>query len=696
MRIDGMLAEAVYSAVEPASDFIQMEPRGGDTATERTEVWITYDDENVYVSFRVWESQPDRMIVNEMRRDSANIRQGDAVGFALDTFRDRRNALQFEANALGARTDGQSTNERQYSADWNPVWDVAAGRFSAGWTVEAAIPFKSIRYAPGVAQDWGFQARRVSKWKNEISFLTQVPPAFGMGRGDFSASLYANVVGLEAPPPSRTLDLKPFAIADVTTDFIGAERRSNEPGADVGGDAKYALAPNITADLTVNTDFAQVEADEQQINLTRFSLFFPEKRDFFLENQGLFTFGTTTSTAMQPTSDVPILFYSRRIGLAGNQEVPILAGGRVTGRVGAYQIGALNMQTRRDEDANTPATNFTTLRLKRDVFSRSSIGAVFTSRSDRQIGPGSNQAYGVDGIFSLSTNLTVTSYWAKTDSEGLDGDDTSYRGQLEYLGDRYGLTLERLAVDTNFDPEMGFVRRPDMRKSYALGRFSPRPASLPAVRKFVWTGQLTYIENNEGWLSTRLADGEFAIEFQNSDRFSLGIVNDYERVERPFLISDAVIPVGEYDFTSGRIGYTLGQQHRLSGNILYEQGSFYDGTRTGITLSRSRLNVSPQLSLEPNVTLNWIDLPAGDSFITKLLGSRITYTMTPHLFVSALVQYNSTTASISTNARLRWEYGPGSELFIVYNEEQVTRDAVAHGGLLNRSIVIKVNRLFRF
>jgi len=219
MRTDGRLDEAIYQDVHPASGFIQMEPDGGQPATERTEVWVFYDDENVYVSFRAWESQPDRMITNEMRRDSGNIRQGDSVEFAFDTFRDRRNAILFEANALGARTDIQSTNERQMNVDWNPVWTLSAGRFEGGWTIEAALPFKSIRYGPGSTQDWGFQARRSNKWKNEISYLTKLPPALGLGRADFSASLYANLVGLEAPPLSRNLEIKPYERLRYTDKF---------------------------------------------------------------------------------------------------------------------------------------------------------------------------------------------------------------------------------------------------------------------------------------------------------------------------------------------------------------------------------------------------------------------------------------------------------------------------------------------
>jgi hypothetical protein len=697
MHIDGRLDEAIYQTVRPASDFIQMEPSGGQVASEKTEVWVAFDRDNLYVSFRAWESQPDRMIANEMRRDSNNIRQGDSVGFSLDTFRDRRNALQFEANALGAKTDGQSTNERQYNADWNPVWALAASRFEGGWAVEAAIPFKSIRHAPGTVQDWGFQARRTNKWKNEIAYLTKIPPAFGMGRADFSASLYANLVGIEAPPASRTIELKPYAIADLTTDNVSATKRAHDPGGDIGVDAKYSVTPNLTADLTYNTDFAQVEADEQQVNLTRFSLFFPEKRDFFLENQGLFTFGNNSSgMANNANSDVPLLFYSRRIGLTNNREIPIWGGGRMTGRVGRYQLGIIDMQTKKEETAAVSSTNFSVVRVKRDILRRSSVGVLATSRSEAQGRPGSNQAYGVDGTFAFFSNLTFATYFAKTRSEGLSSQTSSYRAQMEYAGDRYGLQLERLTVDPNFNPDVGFLRRADMRKNYVQARFSPRPGNSTSIRKYYWIGQHTYIEDAAGHLTTRLSDGEFDIELQNSDRFILGVQDDYELIQRPFnVVPGARIGAGGYDFVVGRVGYNLGQQRPVSGNLLIERGEFYDGTRTGLTFNRARVNLSSRLSAEPSITLNWVDLPAG-SFTSRLIGSRITYTATPLLFVSALVQYNSSTHVVSTNARLRWEYRPGSELFVVYNEERDSDAALAAPSLQNRAVIVKVNRFFRF
>ncbi len=697
MRTDGKLDEAVYGSVEPASGFIQMEPNGGQPASERTDVWVLFDNDNLYVSFRAWESQPDRTIANEMRRDSNNIRQGDSVEFAFDTFRDRRNAILFEANALGARTDLQSTNERQFSADWNPVWKLTAGRFEGGWTIEAAVPFKSIRYAPGTVQDWGFQARRTNKWKNEIAYLTKVPPALGLGRADFSASLYANLVGIEAPPPAHNLEVKPYAIGDLTTDNVSRPTRQNDPDGDVGVDAKYSITQNLTADLTYNTDFAQVEADEQQVNLTRFSLFFPEKRDFFLENQGLFTFGNNSfSGASGTTSDVPILFYSRRIGLSNNREVPILGGGRVTGRVGRYSLGFVNMQTREEPAALAEATNFTVVRVKRDILRRSSIGVLATNRSKAQLLAGSNQMFGVDGTFAFFNNLTFATYFAKTQSEGVSSDDMSYRAQGEYAGDRYGVQVERLTVDKSFNPEVGFLRRSDMRKNFGLLRFSPRPQSIKRVRKFSTIGQFTYIEDSAGRLSTRLTDGEFAIEFQNSDRFAVGVLDDYELLLRPFnIVPGQRVPAGGYDFTTGRVGYNMGQQRKFSGNVLFEMGEFYNGDRTAITFNRSRINVSSQLSIEPSVSVNWIQLPTGD-FTTQLYGARVTYTMTPLLFASALVQYNSSTHTVSANARLRWEYRPGSELFVVYNEERDSEAAVGVPVLQNRAFIVKVNRFIRF
>jgi uncharacterized protein DUF5916 len=691
LKIDGALDEPLYSTVAPISDFIQQEPHEGEPATEKTEMWLAFDDRNVYVSFRCWESEPGQMIANEMRRDGPNMWQGnDIVTFMFDTFHDRRNSVNFVTNALGARQDGQVTNERQWNGDWNTVWDVRAGRFEGGWTVEVAVPFKSLRYQPGRAQIWGFNAFRTNRWKNEVSYVTRVPAARGQS-ALYQGSVEATVVGLEVPAGSRLLELKPYAISDLTTNRAAA--RSNDLSGDVGLDVKYGLTQNLTADFTYNTDFAQVEVDEQQVNLTRFSVFFPEKRDFFLENQGLFAFGGAAASGNSAqTSDVPILFYSRRIGLNEGAPVPIIGGGRTTGRVGRYSLGLLDMQTGNDQGVRS--TNFSVVRFKRDLFRRSSIGLLATGRSVGQSGIGTNGVYGLDGTFSFFDNLNVNTYWARSRTNGRTGDDISYRGQLDYAGDRYGAQLEHLRIGDDFNPEVGFLRRRDMRRSTGLFRFSPRTRRFASVRKFFYQGSIDYVTNGSGRLETRTSNGEIAIEFQNADRLFVDLTDNYEFLPRPFEIAPGItLPVGGYRFENVHVQMNLGQRRKLSGQFAIDRGTFYNGDKTTLSVSRGRMNAGSRLSLEPAYLLNVVDLKEG-SFTSQLIGSRVTYTMTPMMFTSALVQYNSSSHAVSANVRLRWEYRPGSEFFVVYNED---RDTLARRfpALSGRALIVKINRLFR-
>ena len=672
LRIDGLLDEAVYGRVEAISGFIQNDPDEGAPATEKTEVWLLYDRDRVYIVAKCWETRPDRRVASEMRRDNTRIVRDDNFAWSFDTFYSRRNAVLFEVSAVGGRLDAEVTNESQVNIDWNPVYDVAVGRFEGGWTMEAALPFKSLRYRGAGHQVWGFQARRVNRWKNESSYLTPLSAAQGL-RGHFRASLAATLVGIDAPPASRLLEVKPYAISDLTTSVTQTPPVSNDLGGDLGLDVKVGVTQGLTADFTVNPDFAQVEADEQQINLTRFSLFFPEKREFFLENQGLFSFGGAATSGRQAgASDTPILFYSRRIGLSAGREVKLDVGGRLTGRVGAFTVGALNIRADEDPAADVAATNFTVLRARRDILRRSSVGAMFTGRSVSQEARGSNEAYGIDGIFGFYDDLTINTHWARTRTDGLDGNDSTYRGELDYAGDRYGLQLEHLLVGDDFNPEVGFVRRSDMRRSFADVRFSPRPQSIALVRRFVWNGSFAYVENLAGLVETREAIGAFTVEFENSDQLIMTGTRTFEYLPEPFPISAGVtLPVGGYDFAFMSVGYNFGQQRWLSGNILAEHGTFFSGHKTTLGVSRGRASVTNQFSIEPTYSVNWIDL-AGGSFTTNLVGTRATYTMTPRMFASALVQYNSSIDAVSANVRFRWEYSPGSEIFVVFNEERDT------------------------
>ena len=702
LTIDGILAERVYQEVPAVSDFIQQEPIEGAPATERTEAWVLFDDDNIYVSGRCWDSAPEsRWIANEMRRDSPNLAQNEFVDFLFDTFYDRRNAVEFTVNPLGGRMDGQITDERSYNLDWNPIWEVRTGRFENGWTFEAAIPFKSLRYRPGPAQVWGLNIQRSVRWKNELSSLTPLPASRGLA-SMAQISLAATLVGLEVPARgSRTLELKPFVTGDLTSDRMATPAVSNVVDGDIGLDVKYAITQNLVADVTLNTDFAQVEADEQQVNLTRFSLFFPEKREFFLENQGLFAFGGAGAGLFSGGGSTPVLFYSRRIGLEDGWEVPLDVGGRLTGRIGAFSVGALTIRTGAEPVSATPATTFTAIRLKRDVLRRSSIGAIVTRRSVSTKASGSNETYGLDGTFGFYDNVSLNTYWAKTQTQGVE-DDVSYRAQFDYAGDRYGVEVERLVVGAGFNPEIGFLRRDDFERSFGSVRFSPRPRSIAAIRKFSWSAQMEYITDRAGVLETREAEGRFGIELENGDAYDLSYTRTYEFLGQPFPIAPGVtIPVGGYSFQDVRTSYSFGSQRRLAGRLSAQHGSFFSGEKTSVSFGLGgggfgggRLELTRQLSVEPGVSFNWVDLPEG-SFSTRLVTARTTYTVTPLMFVSALVQYNSSNDSLGANLRFRWEYQPGSELFVVYNEQ---RDTMTRGypELENRAFIVKINRLFRF
>src|SRR6478609_9426654 len=346
IRVDGKLDEEIYKSTPPITDFVQQEPDEFKPATEKTEAWIFFDDDNIYISARNWESQPDRRVANEMRLDTSQLRQNDTFGVLLDTFHDKRNGYIFYANAIGGLADSQVTDEGPPNADWNTVWDVRTSNFDGGWQIEIEIPFKSLRYQPGADQVWGINLRRVVRWKNEWSYLAQVPRALTTFRGLLKVSSAGTLEGLQAPSGSANLELKPFVLGGISTDRTVTPVVQNDPDIRVGGDLKYGITQNITADLTVNTDFAQVEVDEQQVNLTRFSLFFPEKRDFFLEGLGTFAFAGRASAGLGAGSgDTPYLFFSRRIGLDQSRVVPIIAGGRTTGKAGKFTFGAINVQT---------------------------------------------------------------------------------------------------------------------------------------------------------------------------------------------------------------------------------------------------------------------------------------------------------------------------------------------------------------
>jgi hypothetical protein len=723
--VDGDLAEGFYASTPSISDFVQTLPVEGAAPSERTEAWLAFDEDNIYVSARVWDSADEgAWVANEMRRDAASLELNDQFGVFFDTYLDRRNGFGFWVNPLGGFSDVQITNEEDVNIDWNPVLEIRTGRFEGGWTVEMAIPFRSLRYRAGAEQVWGIQMRRGILRRNEWNHLTFLPYSVaGNGtRAAMRVSRYATLDGLEPPPAgSLRLEAKPYGISGVETNRVVSPTVTNDVWADAGVDLKWGVAENLTADFTYNTDFAQVEVDEQQVNLTRFGTFFPEKRDFFLESQGIFEFGnggrgpTSTGGGGPPgtesvssrgrsrggrSANPPTLFYSRRIGLQSGTPVPILGGGRVTGKIGSLGIGAVGIRTQKESAIGADPTSFGVLRVRQDVFGRSSVGALYGHRSEAVAAPtGSNEMYGVDYNFAFLENLQIFGYWAQTKTDGIDERDYSYRMRAGWRGDMWSGSVDHVVVGDGFNPEIGFVRRSDFREVNAFGRFSPR---LPgAIRRLSLAALLNYIDGERSHaIESRMQQARVELEFENGDWLTINGTDNYERLFVPTVISGATIPAGSYDTKDTDVTYYFGPSRRITGSVSFTYGTFYSGHVTSIGLTQGRIEVLPQLSLDPSVELNWVDLPdlqtSSGQFNQHVARTRVTYSLSPRAFVSALVQYNAGSDTFGSNVRFRWEWAPGSELFVVYTEDRDTDVLDRWSDLVGRQLVIKATRLVRF
>ncbi len=716
IQLDGRLDEAFYKDVKSFGDFIQQEPHNGQPATDKTEAWVFFDDDNIYVAVKLWETDSKKRVMSDMRRDSFNLYNNDHIAVVFDTFNDQRNGFAFSSNAQGGMWDAQTTNE-QPSQNWNGLWDVRTAEFEGGWSAEFRIPFRSIRFHEG-GHEWGINFRRMVRWKNEISFLSPVPLSWGR-RALNKISSAGELVSIEVPEKLRNIDVKPYALGSTTTNNLANPRFSNDGAAEFGVDAKWGITQSIVTDFTYNTDFAQVEDDEAQVNLTRFSVLFPEKRDFFLEGQDVFNFagaganqgggGGQGPQAIQVggggggggggNNVTPIVFFSRRIGLQNNLVVPILGGARLIGRGGGYQVGALHMRSDDEPAARAAATDFSVLRINRDILSRSRVGMIATRRGPDLSRTGENYAYGFDTQINPRTELQLNGFWAGTsstdDAAGAGASESSsYRGQFNWNADKTGFQVDHLFVGSHFNPEIGFLRRSAFSRTYANTRYSPRPKTWKGVRKIYYEASLDYIEGPGGHPESREAQGAYRMELNSSDQLAFEYSGQFESLATAFAVTPGVVvPPGAYDFSQGKLLFTTSPQRPVSGTLILTHGGFYGGTLNEVSW-RGRVEFGPQFQVEPTISLNYFKTPWGDDD-ANIISSRFTYTLTPRMFVSALVQYQSASGTMSTNARFRWEYQPGSELFVVYSDG---RNTVGPGfpGLDNRSFVVKLTKLFRF
>lgn len=675
IKVDGRMDEPAWQRAEAVAEFYQRERNEGLPATERTEVRVLYDDTYLYVGFHCLDSRPDLVKARSIFRDESGGAD-DLVAIMLDSFNDQRSAIQFVSNPNGLMEDLLQTgeNERTRNHDFDTVWLVRGGRTPEGYDVEFAIPFKSLRFEPppdGRDIRFGIGFKRNIPRKNEEDYWPFVPNDSTWYR---PAEL-GQLRGLERIQPGRNLQFRPYVLGGNTRDFTLDQ---SDGRREAGLDAKWGVTTGLTADFTVNTDFAQEEVDAQQINFTRFSLFFPEKRQLFLENQQMFRFGVPREAD---------LVFTRRIGLSPTGDiVPLLAGARVAGRQGRTTIGALNMQAGESDTGRLPSENFTVLRVRRDLFSRSSVGAVVTNR---QGGGEFNRVVGADANFFFRRVWFVEGFAAAVDASARRPDANAWYGRFAYDTDRFGASYRYLDVGDGFRPGVGFVRRRDSRQSTGVFRWSPRPQS-DLIRQYDLTTTIDYLTDRRNVLETRERTTALTTNFETGDALTVEYANGFEYLDRPFsLRSDVVVPVGTYRTNRAEVRLNTFRRRHATLNLTYGTGGFWTGDRDTLSI-RTSYRVTTNLGLSLNWETNWIDLPQG-RFTTNLVSSRIQVALRSDIALLSLLQYNQDTGQVSTNIRFNWIPRPGSDLFVVYNELDETRGGF---GAKSRSLVVKLNYLF--
>lgn len=679
-RIDGVLDEPMWQSVPVISDFVQREPVDGAVPSERTEVRIAYDEGHLYFGFVLHDSEPELLRRSILHREG-RIDQDDHIWIGLDTYNDDRNAYIFELNSFGTQGDALFNDESMTLDDWNweGVYESEARVTDEGWTLEVAIPFTTIRFSDEPMPEMGIAIRRAIRRKNEEVYWPHIPQQF---RGGLTTvSQYATLTGLQNLRRGRYMELKPYGIA-------GAQK---VPGADtdvlddVGIDFKYALTSNLTMDLTYNTDFAQVESDNVQINLTRFSLFFPEKREFFLERAGLFAFGKARDTEV---------FFSRRIGRTND----IIGGGRVTGQVGPLSIGVLSLQTDDALDA-TGATlrgaNNSVVRLRADVLPRTTLGGIVTNL---QNGAGHNRVAGVDTQLRFWNSSSLDAWWASSwDSDG--GRSGAGAVEVDLRPERwYSAGAHLQSVDEDFDPALGFVRRLDMVKYGASVAYTPRFESSPWARSLVSALNADRIDGQDGEHQSSSQLWHNMLSFQTGDWVSVNARRRFERLDTPSSIQGRPLTVGDYDFVSVDASFRTNESRTFSGSGNVSVGEFWSGDRTTVGGSLG-WKTGPHLTLRGSVTRNHVELPVTDGdFTTTITSLDVLGAISRNLFANALVQWDDVSKTLQANVRIDWIHTPGSDLFIVFDTGYQTGDMLdpRESRWLRRTGVVKLTYLYAF
>jgi hypothetical protein len=695
ITLDGALDEPAWSEAPVANGFIQNDPHEGTAATYDTDVRVLYTDDALYFGVFAHDEEPSKIIVSDLKKDYGT---GNSDGFriVLDTFHDGRNGYQFATNPAGAKWDAQMAQEgRDNNSNWDGIWDVKTRITETGWIAEIWIPFRTLKFGDSDPQVWGINFERKLRRLNEDSYWSPIPRIYDAQR----VSLAGTLEGMRGLHAGKNIRVKPYVLSS------GSRVTTNPMSGDFQGgvDVKYGITNGLVWDFTVNTDFSQVEADEQQVNLTRFNLFFPEKRDFFLENQGLFAFGNDRgdfggNNGFGGRGNSPQdmrLFFTRRIGLSDSgQALPILGGTRLSGREGAYSVGMLNIQER--EDQGVPATNFTALRLRRDVLANSDIGAIVL---DKEIaGPRFNRLAGFDTNFRFG-DLQITGFAAKSFSPDQvtvgSGGDITARGNINYQSRTWRTTYRYTTIGERFNDELGFIPRVGIYEQYVQVWRSVRPRWLPRqIREFGPHWVLTQSDRLDGTgLDQRQQDFHFMVQFSDGSNMEPGVNTNLEVIRTPFTLNSArgvQIQNGRYEYNEYFIQYRHSGAKRFGTSMRYGVGPFYGGYRRYYAVG-PEFRPSEKLNLSVTMQINDISLPT-ISYVSNLATARLNYNFNTKTFVNALLQYNTDSHQLSSNIRFNVIHRPLSDFFFVYNEH---RDEFT-GLLQDRSLIAKVTYMVAF
>ncbi len=689
IRVDGRLDEAVWSG-EALTGFIQAEPREGEPATERTQVWVAYDESNLYVAAYLYDSESPT--VNDIRKDF-NDQGQDNFQVILDTFRDRRNGYVFMTNPEGARGDRQVASEgREINTSWDAIWRVETRRVADGWTVEMAIPFRALRFEQG-NDTWGINFARVLRRNNEISYWSPIPRAYSLNR----LSLAGDLVGLPSASGGRDLRVKPYALGGAVRETGGDEFATQ---TEVGLDIKYRLTSGLTLDITANPDFAQVEADEQRVNLTQFSLFFQEKREFFLENSGLFYVGDAarnTRVRLTPTPDEDLLlFFSRRIGIApdGTPE-PIRGGVRLTGQAAGLSVGGLFMRTQGLD--NAPASDYGVVRVRKNLWSGSDIGGIFMMRDAVDDDLSYNRVYGADAYIRFPGQIDWSTYYVASESPLFDDGQYAWRTSLNREGNFHHIKFGLMEIGEGFTDDLGFFKRTGVRKYFIDWGIRPRPEAMRAmgVREMhphiVWN----FYEDLDGHIRAKRLHTGYTFFLENGGYTELSVNPAMERIDAPFTIDRRIdpIPAGSYSWNEWMLRGSSDASALISAGFTGIVGGLWSGTQTTF---RGDVTIRPSYKFRTTIAAQrtdaHLDTPDAD-FVKTFWTSRTNYSFNKNMFIDALVQYDPSTKLLNSNVRFNFIHSPLSDLFIVWNEQRFeTGEGIRPG----RSLTIKLTQMVAF